>query len=113
MITTNSVTRIELPHEPGQWIEARRPSIKDTLIAGKSGDHEMDVALSLLQACVVAWSYGEAVTAENIAALDTETAGVVMKALNPSGAAAETDQKNDLGGSTPPSTAKARSQKSG
>ena len=90
MLTSKHQIRIDLPHEPGEWIEARKPSISMLLMGGVT-------TVTLLQTCITAWSYPEPVTPENIADLDVETAQVVARAL---GTTPEAETKNSSALST-------------
>jgi len=107
-LTHRLTKRIDLPHEEGQWIEARMPSLaildraKEAksrraiammegidlrALQGLTGDQRTDTPdydpLTLLQACITGWSYEDPVTADNVAELDEVTVGVVMRALLP------------------------------
>ena len=84
MLTSKHLVRIDLPHEPGEWIEAHKPSIAMLLM-------EEVTTVTLLQQCITAWSYPDPVTPENIADLDVQTAQVVAQAL---GTTPEADTKN-------------------
>lgn len=79
MLTSKVTTKIELPHEPGQWIEVKQPSIRDAIDVAQA---EGDSWLPLLKQCIISWSYEEPVTPENIADLDTDTAWLIIDALN-------------------------------
>lgn len=129
--------RIDLEHEPGAWIEARLPSqsilerarqaqsrkaiqmmagIDLSLFRGFSTVERTEDApeydwLTLLQSCIVAWSYPDPVTAENIAELDAVSVAAVMAALLP--IETEAQRKNGSGGSMNISTGSAPARKSG
>ena len=75
----------------------RKPSIS---IREKAGEQTGRAITTLLQECILAWSYPEKVTPENIADLDDETAIAVVAVLNER--AEEADQKNSPGRSTTP-----------
>ena len=77
MLTNLIKKRIELPNEPGQWIEIRRPSIA---IYQEFSASDFNT-LVLLQHCVTSWSYEAECTAENIAELDPETAGILANEI--------------------------------
>lgn len=120
MLTHRVTKRIDLAHEPGAWIEVRMPGkaildnareagMRKTLerVAGIDLSQYKDLAPQtereanpadgldwqvLLGECVIAWSYGDPVTPENIAELDEVTVGVVIDALIP--ILTEAEQKN-------------------
>lgn len=97
MLTHKIVRRIELEHEPGAWIEARSPSV-----AIMAQAHEApSVLIATLQACILAWSYEDPVTPENVAELDPETATAVWRALM---TRPEDEGKNSSAVSIAPST---------
>ena len=77
MLTNKVVKRVELPHEPGEWVEVRMPSM---LIMDKASD-AAHPWMGLLEACILSWSYEEPPTAEAISELDSETVHVLNRAL--------------------------------
>ena len=108
MLTKGIVKRLELPHEPGEWIDIKPLSIADLVEVKQQArttggpeyqlsdeDSGMAIALPSLTRGIVAWSYPEAVSAEAIGSLDTETAVYVLRALVP-GQLDEADQKTGL-----------------
>lgn len=119
MALTNLATkRVDLPHEPGQWLTVRMPSLHIlddakqaqarkafqlmagvdlSQLKGLNSDRPAQAGpdydwLTLLRRCVTAWSYPEPLTPDNLAELDAETVQVVMAALLP--AESEGDRKN-------------------
>jgi hypothetical protein len=120
MALTNRVTkRVDLVHEPGQWVDIRMPSLAILDAAKVIGLHRMLESVkgldlsqfermqskpqesdpgsgydwqTLLGACVVAWSYGEPVTPENIRELDEATVKALLALLVPLDT--EADRKN-------------------
>ena len=134
MALTNSLTRrIDLPHEPGEWIEVRLPSYRvlqaardarlraaieqvrgidlatiQSFSAGQSRARTPDPLdeydlPSLLAECVVAWSYSATVTPQAIDSLDEQTAKLLGRALLP--VQSEEERTDGFFGSTAPSTA--------
>ena len=89
MLTNKAQKRVELPHEPGEWVEVRMPSM---LIMDKASDGPHPW-LGLLTACIQAWSYDAEVTEETIGELDAETVQVLNGALLGTGRDADA-QKN-------------------
>ena len=108
-LTHRGTKRIDLEHEPGQWLDVRMPSLAildRARVAQMRRTIEMmsglDIAalkdlqsdnqtsnapdydwLTLLGACVTAWSYDEPVTPANVAELDGVTVKAVLAALLP------------------------------
>jgi hypothetical protein len=106
-LTNKTSNRIDLPHEQGQWIEARMPSLVILDQAHEVSTRKalkrvegMDLAAlkgltpaaqansepdydwqTLLTACITAWSYEEPVTPANIAELDKVTVDAVIAVL--------------------------------
>lgn len=107
MLTNKVIQRVELGHEPGQWIEVRQPSflIMDECDSAERG------WLALLQRCITAWSYEDAVSPESVAELDTQTVAAVLNALHPK--QDEAEEKKDGEPSTIASTGTARSKTNG
>ena len=127
MALTNSLTRrIDLPHEPGEWIEVRLPSYRVLQAARDARLRGIDLATiqsfsagqsrartpdpldeydlpSLLAECVVAWSYSATVTPQAIDSLDEQTAKLLGRALLP--VQSEEERTDGFFGSTAPSTA--------
>ncbi len=101
MLTSKAVTRVQLPDEPGAWIEVRLPSIgilskadAASQIDGVSENYAR--SLYLMKACILAWSYPDEVTPENIEDLDGPSMSLVLGALFPSAgseAEAEVEKK--------------------
>lgn len=121
VLTHHVIKHIDLGHEPGEWIEVRLPSldIKErghdawlrktvdrmsgmdfsrlATVPSPERDERDDSGPSydwqtMLQACVVAWSYADPVTPENVIELDDQTVNAVMAVLVPRETAG--DQKN-------------------
>ena len=128
MITSKATKRVDLPHEPGEWIDVRMPSLNilnrarqtqsrgaielmqgvDMALLNTFGDRA-DVAaprersaeydaLTLLKGCITAWSYPEPLSYENIDELDEETVSAVVAVLLPP--VVEEERKNGSGRST-------------
>ena len=111
-LTHNIVERVELAHDAPNWIEIRKPSfaIIQRIFGGMdSGDLERMAEnpllltmrvdwVGMLQACIKAWSYADALTPENIAELDTETVQLLIPRLMPNESAE--DQKKSIESST-------------
>lgn len=87
-ITSQITKRLPVPHEAGEWVEVRMPSLRMLHELSKYED-SYEGMVQLIARCVVAWSYTVEVTVENCWELDAETAGFIGKAINPSAEAAE------------------------
>lgn len=109
MIVTKIVKRVDLPDEPGEWVEihpvsfaamqaARSAKAKESLKALEGLTPEMLAALPssagrdvdpldsldlniLLEHCVTKWSYEEELNAENLALLDDATSQFLANAI--------------------------------
>lgn len=96
MLTSRVKKRIELPHEEGQWIDVRMPSVNMMTGVREAADN-VALTIAVLEKCIVAWSYTEEdgtaipVTPENVGDLDIETVRVVEAVLF---ARSEAEQKN-------------------
>lgn len=82
LLRTGERKRLDIPHEPGEWIEIKRLSMRE--------HGELDTAtartpllfgLALMGAAISAWSYPEAVTQESVDRLDPVTSGWLIKAI--------------------------------
>ena len=92
MALTSRVTkRLELPHEPGEWVDIRMPSLRDLHEMQKLDDTYAGM-VKLISQCVVGWSYEADVTEDTVWDLDAETAGYIGTALN--AAKTDDDEKN-------------------
>lgn len=72
MLTSKAIKRIDLPHEPGEWIEVKMPSLS-VLEAVGLGEGEISQSRIMLQKCIVGWSYSDPVNNETIDDLDFRT----------------------------------------
>ena len=116
MLTGAGITKkLDLPHEPGEWVEIRPLSWRQ-VNAIRDIDDENEITCYVLSQAIVGWSYGEPVTPETLDRLDAETAVFVIDKLRPGRQKkeeAEEDRKNVSDSSTPPSVAKGRPRKNG
>jgi len=93
MALTNKVEMtVELPHEPGEWIRIRQPS---AFMLARSSEIESiaESTAVLLEQCILAWSYPEPVTRENIEELDSASVRAIKDVLFP--LEVEAERKND------------------
>ena len=77
--TSKVIKRIDVPGDPGEWIEVRMPSIE--IIAEIRGAEDLWSTILACQRCIVRWSYTDPITPEAIADLNQETAAAVIQAL--------------------------------
>ena len=78
-LTSKIEIKVDLPHEPGEWITLRMPSV--SMMAGLDLEQAIESTITVLQQCVKAWSYAEPVTPDNVADLDLETVRVLEAVL--------------------------------
>ena len=89
-LMSKATKRVELTHEPGQWIDVRLPSFYMV-------QHTADLTYDwpkLFESCIKAWSYEEPVTPENILELDVSTVSLLIEELFPSIQTEEDIKKN-------------------
>jgi hypothetical protein len=79
--------RLDVPHEPGEWVEVRPLSAKNLRVMDKAAktaargpdavldetEYGYELTTRMLDAAIVAWSYGAPVSPENVADLDLAT----------------------------------------
>lgn len=90
-LTSHLTKRLDLPHEPGEWVEVRMPSLR-MLHELSAYDDSYEGMVKLVSQCVLSWSYPVGVSEDSIWDLDAETAGFIAKALN--AAKSEDEEKN-------------------
>jgi hypothetical protein len=91
MLTSKHLKKVDLPHEPGEWIEVKMPSVGDLRAVDMT--NSIQSTLDALCSCIKAWSYDEDVTPENIADLDPPTITFLETVLFPP--QTEAERKND------------------
>lgn len=98
MPTSRAKKRLDIPHEPGQWIEIQRLAWSElpqrSVVSDVTG-----YMVELFRAAITAWSYAEPV-ADNVAYLDDTTAGWLYQEIDKFIHQHEADQGN----ATAPST---------
>jgi hypothetical protein len=94
LINSSNTKRLDIPHEPGQWVEVRPLTAGD--IEGLSVDGSgVKVSIEALAAIISAWSYEEPVSLENVRRLDLDTfTWLGTEALKVSGVR-DADEKKD------------------
>jgi hypothetical protein len=98
LINSQHVQHVDIPHEPGQWIEIR------PVTAGQVADLQKDsvaessaaVAIKTLVGCIVAWSYEAPVSIESLRELDYETFQWLETQISVTSGLRSEDQKKDL-----------------
>mgnify|MGYP001617288402 CR=1 FL=1 len=127
MLTHRITRRIDLPAEPGQWVEARMPSLAILDRAREARSRKafalmegVDLAQlrnirseptsrepeddydwqTMLGACLTGWSYSEPLTPENIAELDQATVALLLSALLPATEEEDARKKGSDGSTT-------------
>lgn len=86
LISSAKPERIEIPHEPGQWIELRPLRAGDLDVFEASADGGLRVSYELLARVVTSWSYGpwpasEAEREECVKDLDLDTYSWLVGAI--------------------------------
>lgn len=119
LIPKDSRIRLDIPHEPGEWIEIHPLTVRTVLDVSDASEKGANFGFELLRRSVMAWSYDGAVTEENLGNLDSETFTWLSRAINPASGERSDDEKKESAapspdGSTPQptSTAPAPSRKS-
>lgn len=90
-LTSQHLKQLDIPHEEGQWVKVRMPSLRMLHEMSKHED-TYDGMVKMIAGCVAEWSYDAPVTEEAVWDLDAETAGFIGKALNPN--RTEDEEKN-------------------
>lgn len=104
-LTSKTIKRVELLHDPPHWIDVRMPSfLMVQKVLSSADDRTLELAagnnlallvklnwMSLLEDCVLAWSYPEPLDG-NIAELDVATVRQLIAVLMPE--ETDDDRKN-------------------
>jgi hypothetical protein len=103
--------RLDIPHEPGQWVEIRRLSWSELPSPNLRMVNVNDFIAALFKASVAAWSYDVAPSAEIVredgskasatACLDDPTSDWLLREINALNSHAE--REHDEGNATAPS----------
>jgi hypothetical protein len=103
LIDPDSVTRHDIPHEPGEWMEIRSLCAGDLRSRNRDSDN-VSLSLDLLAHAVRGWSYGGAITADTLAKLDLKTYEWLQETVSKSAGLRTEDEKNASGASSSPTT---------
>ena len=90
---TGGTEKLAIPHEPGEWVEVRYLSWRETNRIKREAADDEDMAARCLYASVVSWSYERPVSEETIDLLDDVTASFIIHAMIP-GQRTEEERKN-------------------
>lgn len=103
LINSSNTKRLDIPHEPEQWIDVRPLTAGD--MEGLSVDgSQIKVSIEALAAIIQAWSYDEPVSLENVRRLDIDTfTWLGTEALKVSGVRDDDTKKNLAPASSPTS----------
>lgn len=103
LINSSNTKHLDIPHEPGQWVEVRPLTAGD--IEGLSVDGSgVKVSIECLAAIISAWSYQEPVSLENVRRLDLDTfTWLGNEALKVSGVRDDAEKKDSNLDSSPTS----------
>lgn len=88
--------RLDIPHEPGQWIEVQRLAWSEMPSFQLRVSDLHGYIAAAFKSAVVAWSYPEPVTPEHLACLDDTTAGWLYVELDKFQHHADDDQGNAI-----------------
>lgn len=97
--------RIEIPHEPGQWIELIPPSGGD--LRDLSGLESYEYSFGLAARMITRWSYERDITIENIADLDAHTIGWLAPVLREHMNVRDDEEKKESSSDSTPGRARA------
>lgn len=97
--TSKVVKRVDVPNDPGQWIEVRMPSL-EILADADRAEGNYETTILMLQKCITAWSYKDAITPELVADLSFDVAKKLRDVLWE--VPTEEEQKNSSAPSTTP-----------
>lgn len=100
LINSQDNRKIDIPHEPGQWVLVRPPTVADIRQASAESASEMQIGLDLVMRLVVGWSYDEPVTPDAIDRLDLKTGQWLAQEL--AAQFIETNEKKDSGNGSSP-----------
>lgn len=90
LIDPNKSTKLDIPHEPGEWIRIRPITAAQAAAMGDNMN-----TLSVLSAVVVEWSYSEPVSPETVGQLDLRTAQwLTEEVMSLSGMRSEEESRN-------------------
>lgn len=94
LISSNDTKRLDIPHEPGQWVEVRPLTAGD--IEGLTAEgSQVKVSIEALAAIISGWSYAEPPTIENVRRLDLDTfTWLGTEALKVSGVRDDAEKKD-------------------
>lgn len=67
----SKATRVDIPHELGQWVELQQPSAGDLRDIKDLSDY--DYNLALLFRMMKSWSYGDTISEADLSDLDSQT----------------------------------------
>lgn len=109
LISSRDIKRVDIPHEPGQWVELRPLTARQFATIQRDAKDESpgEITLRLLASCLVDWSYIDdegakvSITPEAIDALDYETFNWLDGQLALASSIRSLDEKKDL---EPPSS---------
>ena len=110
LITSKDYKRLDIPHEPGQWVDVRPLTFGDLDIFGMDGETVV-VTRDLVAEVVTGWSYGEWPATKDerlelIRTLDLDTSVWLITALGEtlpkiSGIRSDSEKKDSASNSQP------------
>lgn len=117
LISKDDRRRIDIPHEPGEWIELRAFTTKDSAeVEAGGGNGQINLGLQILARAITTWSYKDAngatidPTEETIGQLDLDTFKWLMQEVDlTSGRRGDVEKKGLAVIPSPPSSRRAAS----
>jgi hypothetical protein len=118
LITSKDTKRLDIPHEPGQWVEVRPLTFGDLDIFGMDGE-TVRVSRDLASEVITGWSYSEWPVSRDerltlLKSLDLDTSMWLITALGEtlteiSGIRSDDAKKNTVNNSSPTTSTEADS----
>jgi hypothetical protein len=94
LISVDQVKRLDVPHEPDQWIEVR-PVTAGDLGMLEAGQSMVKLTLEAMSTLIKGWSYPEPATRESVNRLDVDTFIWLSKEIMTFSGVRDDAEKND------------------
>lgn len=104
-LVKKQIKRLEIPHEPGEWMDVRVPLAAGDMAGLTAADGEIGMSLDLMVSVVQAWSYPEDISRETIDLLDLDTMVWLAQAVTEASGVKDEAEKKDSVNSSPPTSA--------
>lgn len=93
LIKDDTKVRLDIPHEPGEWIDIR-PTRNNDLLSINFDTDPFAGMMKLLDSVIKGWSYAEPVTPENVRMLDSVTTTWLSEELKKASGLRTVEEKN-------------------